>query len=139
MCPEMCPQSAALLAPSADQPPALCSTRANTRPVTHFLWRKRTQEGELVVFRERYEPQVEKRMRAFAQSLSEKDLRGFAALEAARLGHGGVEYVAQVLGCSKRTIERGAHELELLPNDPAVGRVRRPGGGQKKSRIRPEP
>lgn len=84
------------------------------------------------VFQERYEPYIESQMRAFAQTLSEKDLRRFAALEAARLGHGGVEYVAEVLGCSKRTIERGTHELELLPNDPAAGRVRRPGAGRKK-------
>jgi len=84
------------------------------------------------VFQERYEPHVEERMRAFAQTLSEKDRRRFAALEAARLGHGGVEYIAEVLGCSVRTIERGAHELDLLPNDPAAGRVRRPGAGRKK-------
>jgi hypothetical protein len=84
------------------------------------------------VFQERYEPQVEERMRVFAQTLSEKDRRRFAALEAARLGHGGVEYIAKVLGCSVRTIERGAHELERLPNDPAAGRVRRPGAGRKK-------
>ncbi len=84
------------------------------------------------VFQERYEAKVEERMRAFAPTLSEKDRRRFAALEAARLGHGGVEYIAEVLGCSVRTIERGAHELELLPNDPAAGRVRRPGAGRKK-------
>ena len=84
------------------------------------------------VFRERYEPQVEERMRAFAQTLSEKDRRRFAALEAARLGHGGNEYIAEVLGCSVRTIERGAHELERLPDDPAAGHVRRPGAGRKK-------
>ena len=84
------------------------------------------------VFQERYEPHVEERMRAFAQTLSEKDRRRFAALEAARLGHGGVEYIAEVLRCSVRTIERGAHELDQLPDDPAAGRVRRPGGGRKK-------
>ena len=84
------------------------------------------------VFRERYEPHVEEQMRAFAQTLSEKDRRRFAALEAGRLGHGGIEYVAEVLGCSVRTIERGARQLESLPNDPAAGRVRRPGGGRKK-------
>ena len=90
------------------------------------------------VFQERYEPQVEAWMRAFSQTLSEKDQRRFAALEAARLGHGGVEYIAEVLGCSVRTIERGAHELDQLPNDPAAGRVRRPGGGRKK-RLSPSP
>jgi hypothetical protein len=84
------------------------------------------------VFQERYEPHVEERMRAFWQTLSERDRRRFAALEAGRLGHGGVEYIAEVLGCSVRTIERGAHELDQLPDDPAAGRVRRPGGGRKK-------
>lgn len=84
------------------------------------------------VFQQRYEPRVEERMRAFGQTLSEKDRRRFAALEAARLGHGGIEYIAEVLGCSTRTIERGADELDQLPNDPAAGRVRRPGGGRKK-------
>jgi hypothetical protein len=84
------------------------------------------------VFQQRYEPHVEEWMRAFGQTLSEKDRRRFAALEAARLGHGGVEYIAEVLGCSTRTIERGADELDQLPDDPAAGRVRRPGGGRKK-------
>ena len=84
------------------------------------------------VFQERYEPDVEERMRAFWQTLSEKDRRRFAALEVARLGHGGVQYIGEVLGCSTRTIERGAAELHQLPNDPAAGRVRRPGGGRKK-------
>ena len=84
------------------------------------------------VFQRRYEPHVEQCMRGFWQTLSEKDGRRFAALEATRLGHGGIEYIAEVLGCSTRTIERGAEELGQLPNDPAAGRVRRPGGGRKK-------
>jgi hypothetical protein len=88
------------------------------------------------VFQNRYEPHVEDRMREFWQTLSEKDRRRFAALEAARLGYGGIEYVANVLGCSTRTIERGANELDQLPTDPAAGRVRRPGAGRKK-RLRP--
>jgi len=79
-----------------------------------------------------YEPRVEEQMRAFERTLSEKDRRRFAALEAARLGHGGIEYVAEVLGCSTRTIGRGLDELAQLPEDPAAGRVRRPGGGRKK-------
>ena len=84
------------------------------------------------VFQQQYEPHIEERMRAFWQSLSERDRRRFAALEAARLGHGGTEYIAEVLGCSTRTIERGAEELGQLPTDPAAGRVRRPGAGRKK-------
>jgi hypothetical protein len=71
-------------------------------------------------------------MQKFHATLSEKDRRRFAALEARRLGRGGIVYVAEVLGCSTRTIERGLIELDQLPNDPAAGRVRRPGGGRKK-------
>ena len=84
------------------------------------------------VLHKRYEPRVEEQMRAFERTLSEKDQRRFAALEARRLGHGGIEYGAEVLGCSTRTIERGIDELDQLPDDPAAGRVRRPGGGRKK-------
>ena len=84
------------------------------------------------VFQERYEPHVEDQMRAVERTLSEKDRRRFAALEAMRLGHGGTAYIAEVLGCSTRTIVRGMDELERLPEDPAAGRVRRPGGGRKK-------
>lgn len=90
------------------------------------------------VFQERYEPHIEERMRAFWRTLSERDRRRFAALEVARLGHGGTEYIAEVLKCSTRTIERGADELGQLPTDPAEGRVRRPGAGRKK-RLNPSP
>jgi hypothetical protein len=60
------------------------------------------------------------------------------AIEATKLGFGGVEYIAEVLRCATRTIARGAHELGRLPIDPAEGRVRRPGAGRKKNRIRTE-
>ena len=84
------------------------------------------------VFSGRFAEDVERRMRGFYQSLSEKDQRRFAAIEAQRLGHGGVKYIAELFGCSERTIERAALELDDLPNDLAAGRVRRPGAGRKK-------
>ena len=85
-----------------------------------------------VAFPQRYEPYVEERMRGFFETLSEKDQRRFSALEAARLGRGGTRYIAGVLGCSTRTIIRGAAELEVLPEDSAKGRVRQAGAGRKK-------
>jgi len=85
------------------------------------------------VFTSQYAPEIEGSLRAFYESLSEKDQRRFVALEAQRLGHGGMRYVAEVFGCSERTVERGIEELAELPHDPAAGRVRRPGGGRKKS------
>jgi hypothetical protein len=75
---------------------------------------------------------TEKRIRDFAWTLNEKDRRRFAALEASRLGHGGIAYIAGVIGCSRRTIERGMQELDHLEEDPVAGRTRRPGAGRKK-------
>lgn len=51
-------------------------------------------------------------MRRLYCSLSEKGKRRYAAIEAAKLGHGGIEYVAQVLGCDPKTIRQGQMELE---------------------------
>jgi hypothetical protein len=83
-------------------------------------------------FTDRYDEQTERRMRAVYETLSEKDRRRYAAVEAQKLGHGGNKYIAEVLGCSRMTISRGLDELDLLPDDdPAEGRQRRPGGGRK--------
>ena len=86
---------------------------------------------------------LEQKMRDFFATLSEKDRRRFAALEARQLGYGGIDYIADVVGCSRRTIARGIDELDQLANDPAAGRIRRPGAGRKKNntglRCRAEP
>ena len=81
---------------------------------------------------------TEKRLRDFAETLSEKDRRRFAAIEATQRGYGGIGYIAGVIGCSERTIERGIAELDQLADDPAAGRIRRPGAGRKK-RSKPNP
>jgi hypothetical protein len=83
-------------------------------------------------FHSQYDPDAAKTMRDFYETLSEKDRRRYVAVEARRLGHGGITYVAQVFNCSERTVERGLVELAELPHDPASGRIRRPGGGRKK-------
>lgn len=73
---------------------------------------------------------AEQAMRKLFETLSEKDRRRFAAFEALQRGHGGIQYIAEVLECSRRTIERGIAELADLPQDPAAGRIRRPGAGR---------
>jgi hypothetical protein len=83
-------------------------------------------------FQSQYEPEVVAQVRAFYATLSEKDRRRYVAIEARRVGHGGIEYVASVFECSQRTIERGLADLDKLPHDPAAGRVRCPGAGRKK-------
>jgi hypothetical protein len=73
-----------------------------------------------------YPVSVEGTMKKFFDSLSEKDRRRYAAVEVAKLGHGGVEYVARVLGCDPKTIQQGSQELEQA-QDAAAGRVRKKG------------
>ena len=73
-----------------------------------------------------YPVTIERKMKKFFDSLSEKDRRRYAAVEVAKLGHGGVEYVARVLGCSPKTIQQGREELEQ-DEDAAAGRVRKKG------------
>ena len=69
---------------------------------------------------------VEAKMKRLFDWLSEKDRRRYAAVETAKLGHGGVEYIARVLSCDPKTIRQGLEELEG-PEDPAAGRVRKKG------------
>jgi len=84
-------------------------------------------------FQNGYDEKTERQMRNFFESLSEKDRRRYAAVEAVKLGYGGIEYISSVLGCSRRTIERAAHEIEKLPEDPAKDRIRQEGAGRKKA------
>jgi hypothetical protein len=77
-----------------------------------------------------YPAAVERQMVHFFQSLSEKDRRRYAAVEAAKLGHGGTAYLARLFGCKVDTIERGKEDVEKLPKDEAAGRVRKKGGSK---------
>jgi hypothetical protein len=64
-----------------------------------------------------YSPEIEHSMRMFHDSLSEKDRRRYAAIEATKLGHGGIEYVATLMGCDPKTIRQGRDDLDHLPDD----------------------
>lgn len=75
-----------------------------------------------------YAAGVERHMAEFFRSLSEKDRRRYAAVEAEKLGHGGVQYIADLFGCDPHTIRRGAEDVGKLPADAAAGRVRQKGG-----------
>ena len=63
---------------------------------------------------------------AAVDSLRENDRRRYAAIEATKLGHGGVEFIARVLGCDPKTIGQGQTELEE-GDDLDTGRVRKKG------------
>ncbi len=81
------------------------------------------ESGEIM---EGYSADVETMMKRLSGWLSEKDRRRYAAVEAAKLGHGGVEYIARLLACDPKTIRQGFQDLEG-PEDAADGRVRKKG------------
>jgi len=86
-----------------------------------------------------YESSLEAQMRKFYATLSEKDKRRYAAVEAMKLGHGGIGYIAKLLGCSIKTISRGIREVKELPEDIGYDkRSRKVGGGRKPSYERIE-
>jgi len=80
----------------------------------------------------RYSAAIEEQMAAFYQSLSEKDRRRYAAIEAYKLGRGGLSYMARVLSCDRHTIAQGVQELEDVAELQRC-RIRRTGGGRKRS------
>jgi len=73
-----------------------------------------------------YAADIAGKMKRFFGWLSEKDRRRYAAVEAVKLGHGGVEYIARVLACDPKTIRQGLHDLEDA-EDAAAGRIRKKG------------
>ncbi len=78
-----------------------------------------------------YPEEVERAMQQFYGSLPENGRRRYAGVEALQCGHGGREYISRVLGCSRRTVSKGAKEMSGLPRQEVENRIRRPGGGRK--------
>jgi hypothetical protein len=61
-----------------------------------------------------YTASVERAMKRFFDSLSEKDRRRYAAVEGAKFGHGGLEYIACLFKCDSKTIQLGRDDLVEL-------------------------
>jgi len=78
-----------------------------------------------------YSVAVTRHMKLLYDSLSEKDRRRYAAVEAEKLGHGGVQYVAELFVCDPETVQHGHQDMEQLPADEAADRVRKKGGPKK--------
>jgi hypothetical protein len=63
--------------------------------------------------------------------LDEQQRRWMAALEAEKLGHGGIRKLHQITGLDVNTIRRGQQELSENLESRPVGRIRASGGGRK--------
>ena len=75
---------------------------------------------------------VRERFACLEKVLDERSRRLLAAAESKAWGRGGISAVSEATGVARQVIRRGLAELELPP-DPPPGRVRRPGGGRKKT------
>jgi hypothetical protein len=76
----------------------------------------------------KYAPSVEQAMQFTFSALNERHRRIYAATEALKLGHGGIAYIADLLGCHRRTIERGLNELRQAESLLPPQRARKKGG-----------
>lgn len=65
----------------------------------------------------------------FFALLDEKQRRIYAGLESLKIGHGGDQRIAELLGINRNTVAKGREEL--LAQDVEVGRTRKRGGGRK--------
>ncbi|MFT6720032.1 MAG: hypothetical protein ACJA0J_000824 [Bdellovibrionota bacterium] len=94
-----------------------------------YLW---TKSPVLV----RYSSEVEVRMQLYFGQLGEKDRRYYAAIEADKLGYGGLRYISQVLGLNEESIRNGIQELKILmysQQSQEVSSVEGVVGGKKRS------
>jgi hypothetical protein len=82
---------------------------------------------------------LHEQMNLLLSRLGEPERRWYAAVEANRLGRGGVRLVAQITGLDEKTIRRGQEEVAGSLADVPVKRQRRPGGGRPpvEKKIRP--
>jgi hypothetical protein len=78
---------------------------------------------------------ITRRFQLLAGTLDERTRRLVAAAEALSIGRGGSVAVARAIGLSRRAIQQGIKEL-LGDVSPGAGRVRREGGGRKKTAIK---
>ena len=63
-----------------------------------------------------YSSDIEQQMQRYYQSLSEKERRRYAAIEAVKLGYGGISYMVNLLGCG--SLKETASPLTRKANYP---------------------
>ncbi|MDQ7046340.1 MAG: hypothetical protein Q9M39_06065 [Sulfurovum sp.] len=78
----------------------------------------------------KYPKEIEEQMLNLYKSLSEKDRRRYAGIEATKLSHGGISYICEIFECDYSGVSRGQKELRT-ELDKDNKRQREEGGGRK--------
>lgn len=76
------------------------------------------------------EKELHRQMNLFLSRLDEQQRRWYVAMEANRLGHGGIALLSKITGMDEKTIQRGQQELANGLENRPVDRIRLPGGGR---------
>lgn len=71
-------------------------------------------------------------MNLLLSRLDEQQRRWYVALEAKKIGYGGITLLSQITGISADTIRRGRNELDKELNDRPVENIRLSGGGRQR-------
>ena len=74
---------------------------------------------------------LHQQMNLLLSRLDEQQRRWHIAVEANRVGHGGVRLLSEITGLDEKTIQRGQQELERNFADRPAGQVRLAGGGRQ--------
>ena len=82
-----------------------------------------------------YSAEIESWMVCFFKSLGERDRRRYAALEATKLGHGGIAYISQLFGCDTKTVQLGQSELESPPTTEDLKRQRKKTAAARRQKL----
>jgi len=77
-----------------------------------------------------YSQKIEEQMQELYKRLPEKNKRLYSGVEASKLGHGGITYIAKLFSCSRNTVQVGIEELSVEEELPQ-NRNRKKGGGRK--------
>jgi Rhodopirellula transposase DDE domain len=81
-----------------------------------------------------YPSEIEEQMKRLYKSLNEKDRRRYAAIEAVKLGWGGMSYISKLLGCDYYVLKLGKDELQDSEAMEMIG-IRNEGGGRKSALL----
>ncbi len=81
---------------------------------------------------EQPEKKLHLQMNLLLSRLDEQQRRWYVAVEANRIGYGGVRWLSQITGLDEKTIQRGQGELERNFADRPTDQVRSEGGGRQR-------
>lgn len=88
--------------------------------------------------KEGYSTEIEQMMLLHYNSLAEKESRHYAAIEAKKLGTGGITYISNLFKITRHKVRKGIKELEnpaLFAEIPPTKQRRKGAGAPKKKTI----